>query len=694
MGFNSMLLQVIVLRNLLSVFSGNELDIGITLSFWLFYVGLGSMAGKYIKIKNAFAISFIVIGIISFPTIIGIRTLRSFLGLSPGEIIPLSSIFSLTALILLPLCFSTGIQFPLAVSGFQKQNTAGKIYGLEAIGAFMSGSAFTFIIAGNFSSIYTILILSLISILAGAYISGKKLNLLFLGFPLIYYLFVLYFFPLNINLPGFNLIKSIESKYGEIQVIQRNDQKSLFVSGQLQFSYPDFQTEELNAHLAMTMHKSPFRILLIGGSPGILRELIKYPVMKIDYIEIDPEIVKISKELIKENDKSILKDFRISFKTEDGRYFIKNNVSGTYDLIMLNIPPPSTAGLNRFYTQEFFLEVKKVLKYDGLLMLSLPVSFGYMSKSVQTLNGTIYKTLDSVFNHVEVTSQEYGKIFASDSLINTAPSLLSERFLKHNLQTGYFHSGIFDDAFEEFDIKYVKERISRINNINKDTRPLAYFYNLMLWDEIQGTEIFLFIQKLTKWHLIVFITTIFILSLLFLKNRKKKIYFSMFITGFYCMTLTICLILGYQAIYGYVYEKIGLLSGLLMIGLWIGTKIHGKTRDTNNIFLILDLLSIAVCILFLISFRYGIAFYLIILSTGIVTGKWFASATKAIGEGGSLYGIELIGSFIGAISSTIVLIPLFGFTTTIILLISMKAISALFQLHFGVNRKLFSIYRK
>lgn len=151
----------------------------------------------------------------------------------------------------------------------------------------------------------------------------------------------------------------------------------------------------------------------------------------------------------------------------------------------------------------------------------------------------------------------------------------------------------------------------------------------------------------------------------------------MFITGFYCMALSICLILGYQAIHGYIYEKIGLLSGLLMVGLWAGTKIHKEKKDTTKILLILDLFSIAVCIIFLIFFEYGMAFYLITLFTGTVTGSWFASATKTIGEGGSLYGIELIGSFIGAISSTIILIPLFGFTTTIILLILMKTISAL-----------------
>jgi hypothetical protein len=44
------LLQITVLRLLLSTFSGNELDIGITLSFWLIYVGLGSYMGRKIRL--------------------------------------------------------------------------------------------------------------------------------------------------------------------------------------------------------------------------------------------------------------------------------------------------------------------------------------------------------------------------------------------------------------------------------------------------------------------------------------------------------------------------------------------------------------------------------------------------------------------------------------------------------------------
>ena len=69
MGITSMLLQITVLRLLLSTFSGNELDIGITLSFWLTWVGLGSYTGSKIRIRHVFTLSFILIALLALPTV-------------------------------------------------------------------------------------------------------------------------------------------------------------------------------------------------------------------------------------------------------------------------------------------------------------------------------------------------------------------------------------------------------------------------------------------------------------------------------------------------------------------------------------------------------------------------------------------------------------------------------------------------
>jgi len=116
MGLSSILLQIISLRQLLAVFSGNELDIGITLSVWLTAVGLGSYAGHRIKFKHAFAVSFLVVGLLSQPAILLINLIRPSLPFEFGETIPLTTTIIATVISLLPLCFVTAMTIQAVIS--------------------------------------------------------------------------------------------------------------------------------------------------------------------------------------------------------------------------------------------------------------------------------------------------------------------------------------------------------------------------------------------------------------------------------------------------------------------------------------------------------------------------------------------------------------------------------------------------
>ena len=193
MGFTSMLLQITVLRLLLSTFSGNELDIGITLSFWLIYVGLGSFTGRRVKLKHAFTLSFILIAILAQPTALAIKAIRPALSLEPGEIVSLTSTILSTAISLFPICFVIGIQFPLAVSYSGRydsipsgSNAAGRVYGLEALGAFIGGVLFTFVISSRISAVNLCLLLALINILIAIYVSREKSYYPYFNRPVIF----------------------------------------------------------------------------------------------------------------------------------------------------------------------------------------------------------------------------------------------------------------------------------------------------------------------------------------------------------------------------------------------------------------------------------------------------------------------------------------------------------------------------
>ncbi len=680
MGITSMLIQISVLRLLLSTFSGNELDIGITLSFWLTWVGLGSYTGVRIKLKHAFALSFILVAILVQPTVFVIKAIRPVLSLEPGEMVSFPFTILSTAFSLFPLCFVIGLQFPLAVSYSGDREAAGRVYGLEALGAFMGGILFTFVVSGRVGAIELCLFLTFINILIAAYISKKKILTLLFILPLSFYIG---FNKIMTSLPwkGMEPSRIVESQYGEIAVIQIREQSSLYGNGQLFFTYPDLPSEELRIHLPMTLHPSPSKILVIGGSLGTLKEFLKYPVEGIDFIELDPKIVRVSLELLSmHEDKDAVKDPRVRIIVEDGRRFIKRSKSATYDLIVLSLPPPSTAGINRFYTADFFRETRDVLNKDGIIAITLPQSTGYIGRSMQTANGSVYNSLKSVFRFVEVTAQEYGGIFASDTQIDIEPETLENRFIRREIYTKHFNQYILRDAFSPLSVDYVRKRLGNIKLINTDLQPSAYLYNLMLWAEIHGGRALRYLLEVKGLH-IVSISVVILAGISFLtfRRRRRVVYLSIFTTGFSSMSLMLAVILAYQASYGYVYEMIGMLTATFMIGLWLGAYLLRPTKQALQALFYLELMTITLALISSLFFRAEPFFYVLILLLGLITGRQFSTANLCLDEpevAGKLYGIDLIGSFLGAFIPSIILIPLFGISHTLLFIVGTKAVSA------------------
>jgi spermidine synthase len=346
MGASSIVLQILCLRQLLATFSGNELIIGITFAVWLIIVALGSFAGSRINNKNAFGLSFISVALVSQLTIILIKSVRPVAGFDLGEVIPLVTTAGWTVLSMSVLCAAIGIQFPLAVSYLKER--APEVYSFEAAGAFAGGVLFTFIFAGRTETYTLAMIAAIINILVSFYLMRKKIVLLLLILPAVFYMGGAGIMPV-FQYQGVELVKHAESRYGEIVVLKIKDQLNVYSSEKFLFSYPDHQTEETKAHFPMTIQPSAGKVLIVGGSPAVIREFLRYPVEMIDFVEIDPVLMGISKGLLSMDDREYLDDKRVKLLHTDARKYIKSLRSPQYDLIVLNIPEPSTANINRYY---------------------------------------------------------------------------------------------------------------------------------------------------------------------------------------------------------------------------------------------------------------------------------------------------------------------------------------------------------
>jgi predicted membrane-bound spermidine synthase len=678
MGFTSLVLQVVCLRLLLSVFSGNELDIAITLAVWLVATGIGSFTGWRLREERLFPASFLLMALFAQAVVIVAPLIPDILSFETGEVVPLGMSFLSTVLLLALPCLVVGYQFPAAVR-FARERPA-TVYGLEALGAFLGGVVFTFVFSGRLDAAGTAVLLGVLNILVPVLLTGRRLLLLILPIPLL-------LFSLGEGLQreflegrGMSLTSRVESPYGEIVVLRMKGQENVFVTGKFHYSYPDRQSEELRSHLPASLHPSPGRVLLVGGSPAVVRDFLRYPETRsVHYVELDPKLLEVSLALLSDEDREALRDARANIIADDARNFVRH-ASARYDLVVMNVSEPSTGSLNRFYTVEFFEEVRRLLGEGGMLTLRLPTFHGYMSRGMRMLNGTVRHTLDEVFQHVEASSGEYGYLFASPSPIATDPDMLERRFAARNIETLHFKPYVFHDAFAPLQVEMLKGRLAGVREVNTDDKPVAYLYSLLLWAEAQGEGLLASVlEPEARWY--GALAAVLILAVLARASRRRvPEYFVLFTTGYSVMAFTVVILLRYQASYGYVYERIGLLSALVMVGLAAGSLMLRKVARPFRALMISEGAFILVFAASPVLFLAEMLSYVLCFVIGIIGGMEFAVLSRQGAEedsarAGKLYGVDLAGSFLGAFVTAVPFIPHFGIRGALLFLIVMKTLS-------------------
>ena len=125
MGFTAIVAQVILIRELLTSFSGNELAIGIFFANWLLLEALGSfVSGRWAaKVKYGtpyYAVLQLFLAS-AFPVVILLtRIAKHLLGITPGQGINVFTIFYVSLLLLTPLGLADGAQFSFGCRMFMK----------------------------------------------------------------------------------------------------------------------------------------------------------------------------------------------------------------------------------------------------------------------------------------------------------------------------------------------------------------------------------------------------------------------------------------------------------------------------------------------------------------------------------------------------------------------------------------------
>jgi spermidine synthase len=742
-GFTATVAQILLMRELLVVFYGNEISLGLLLASWLFWTGIGSSlfgrkAAWFDDPRKAMAGLQILLALALPFTILAVRSSKGIFLNVPGEILGPWPMFLTALVVLCPFClfsggmFSAGSRLVGQETGAAPASATGSVYLLEAFGSGIGGLIASLMLVRHYTSFQIAFCLGLLNLLAAASLIFRGPLRRRVAYAVIFAVFVAGLFPFGapwmetLSLgrlwQGFHLLASQNSAYGNLAVLETDGSRTLLENGLVLFTVPDPQAAEESVHYALLQHRAPRSVLLIGGGlNGSAVEALKHPsVERIDFVELDPKIFELGQRYFSDEMATLQHEPRMHLHATDGRLFLKSTPE-TFDVIILNLPEPQTAQLNRFFTVEFFREAAAQLNPGGILSFQLRASENYITPALGSFLRCINRSLQEVFPEVTTIPGDTVHFFAATqagTLTVRADDLL-QRLKSRHVETSYVREYYLPFRMAPDRMLELAEQIRPRPEtpVNRDFAPVAYYFDIALWSgQFNGSyrEAFASMARIRFRWIVSGLTALLAIGILMVALfRAKELHFASVAgcvgaMGFTLMALEVLLLLGFQAIYGYVYQQLALLVAAVMVGMamgsWLGLRSIGQRDGVNrNKLRVLAAIQVAAALsplllygFFLVCARTnsraglflvgGVLFPLVAVLCGMLGGYQFPLASDLffagrkdapVGNTGSLYAVDLLGACVGAVILSAYLVPVFGFLKAATLILVLNLATAL-----------------
>ena len=689
-GFTAAIAQIVLMRELMVVFCGNEISLGLMLGSWLFWTAVGSgIAGRFAREPRRLMAGLEALVAVALPaTILAVRASRAALATVPGESLGPGPMLLGSLLTLSLFCMLSGALFAAGSRLYADQaatstgEATGSVYLLEALGSAAGGMLAGLVLVRYAAPLEIALGLGLLNLLAAAslVIRGRLARGAAMG--ALAGMAVLLALPFGVPRleavslerfwRGFHLVANRNSVYGNLAVVRTDGVSSLYENGLNLFNVPDPAAAEEAVHYALLEHPWPRSLLLIGGGVnGSLAEALQHASLeRIDYVELDPAILDLF---------PVQRDPRVRVHVTDGRLFLKTTAD-TFNVIIVNLPDPQTAQLNRFYTLEFFREAERKLSGNGILALRLSAAEDYISPELAAFLRSIYKTLRAVFPEVTAIPGETVHFFAARRtgvLANGSEELLA-RLRARRLKTSYVREyyipfRMMPDRMADLD-RQIAPRPE--TPVNRDFAPVAYYFDVALWSSRfnHGYRDLFRAMAGVDFRWLAGAAGVLLLVMAAKKRQARTAAACCTAAmGFTLIGLEMLLLLAFQAIYGYVYQQLAVIIAAFMAGMALGSWLALRAPARQGIRTLVYLqVGAAIAPLLLCAVFEAVTpvlFPVLALLCGMLGGCEFPVASRIFcaRNPGTLYALDLAGSCLGAVLFSVYLIPVFGFLRTAVL---------------------------
>ena len=675
-GISSVVTQLLIIREFLTQFQGNEIVIALILFNWLILGGIGTLLARVVtrRFQPATAIRLawmsLVLGGLAILQILAIRQFRDIIFIH-GSSVGFYPTWLFTFLAIAPYCLLLGFVLPYSLfvlRAASAQYPGARIYITDNIGDISGGALFSFALVYLVSPLQAML-LSHLPLLGAIYLlfpaPGRHRPAVFLALGLVGVILGAGVILEKRSLtPGAGkLVYYRETRYGRIEVHKDQDQHTLFEDGVPVFSSQNVSLAEETIHYPLAQLDPANHILLISARGGVMAELKKYRYKTIDYVELDPAVTDVQFRF------GMIEAIPgLNVIHSDGRSYLAHT-DKIYDAIIVNLPEPGTFQTNRFYTDRFFAMAKEHLAAQGILSFSMQGYDNYLAEAQRQKLSSLYNTVSPYFKNVLLLPGQKVFFLCSDQhLAVDIPAALAQR----NISTAYI-SGFFYGNLTPERIEYLNQRLDPSTPINIDTSPHLMRLMFSQW----------FAKFQTSPYVFFFVLSVFAVIYLLWISREEFVLFS---TGCLTMGCEILVIFAFQIYFGYIYLQIGIIITVFLAGLlpgaWLG---HKLTHPGKQVLILTDGLLIgflALFVLAIVSFadRLPVSFYLVFgFAVSLACGFQFPVALYLKGSDNAAaartFSADLIGAACGTLVTSVVLIPYVGILWAAAALIGLKLTS-------------------
>ena len=371
------------------------------------YLTGGKLSDKYPK-EKPLSLILIIAGILILVIPITYSFIYPYISLGNYSSLAIFSI-----LFFIPSCL-LGMVSPYALKLNSKEhkkigNTSGKLYAIATFGSLLGTFLVTFVLFRliNINQIFYGVSLSLflisIPLKNNKYVFAGKIILSFISILLIFNL-------MTITAQDENIINS---EYGTVEVRDSGDIRSLFINGGVMggMDLNNYNKVAEGWEYISCMENSikinnPKETLMLGIGAGMLPKRLKENNINVEGVDINKEVIRISKEYFYVKDINLIED--------DARMYLKNSEK-KYDIIFMDILKYDDGAYTvpfHLATKEYFELIEQDLNDEGFFM----AMFSTRDNPTKFYEYE-FNTLKSVFNNVYALDCGTKLIIASNNQI-------------------------------------------------------------------------------------------------------------------------------------------------------------------------------------------------------------------------------------------------------------------------------------